>query len=210
VGVFSAKDDPEAPTVYQSVRAYAGGDPDIHLFTNPLRVGPLEVNAFQSGSAVILQRSTREGFGLTVTEAMWKGRPVIGRPVGGITVQIRDGQTGFLVETADDCAERIIRLVRDPGLARAIGQRARRAVRRRFLLPRLLLDDLRLFAELAASHPGWTQVARRPAGGGRELTTDRTGARTISTDVRPESGQPGVGALSRQPLPALRSAAGRA
>jgi trehalose synthase len=159
VGVFSAKDDPEAPRVYRSVRRYAAGDPDIHLFTDAVRVGQQEVNAFQSGSTVILQRSLREGFGLTVTEAMWKGRPVIGRPVGGVTTQIRDGKDGFLAETAGECAARIVQLVADPRLARAIGEQARRSVRRRFLLPRLLLDELQLYAALSAGRSNTTQVA---------------------------------------------------
>ena len=159
VGVFSAKDDPEAPRVYRSVRDYAAGDPDIHLFTDPQRVGQQEVNAFQSGSTVILQRSRREGFGLTVTKAMWKGRPVIGRPVAGIMAQIRDGKDGFLVEGTEECAARIAQLDTDPGLARAIGEQARRTVRERFLLPRLLLDDLTLYAEAAAGWRGGSQAA---------------------------------------------------
>jgi trehalose synthase len=159
VGVFSAKDDPEAPKIYRSVRQYARGDPDIHLFTDAGRVGPREVNAFQSASTIILQRSVREGFGLTVTEAMWKGRPVIGRPVGGITVQLRDGRDGFLAETAEACAARIVQLLGNPRLARAIGEQARRSVRRRFLLPRLLLDELRLYAKLASGRSGSTRAA---------------------------------------------------
>jgi trehalose synthase len=159
VGVFSAKDDPEAPTVYRSVRQYAEGDPDIHLFADPRQVGQEEVNAFQSGSTVILQRSRREGFGLTVTEAMWKGRPVIGRPVGGITVQIRDGKDGFLAETAEDCAARIVQVVSDPRLARAIGEQARRSVGERFLLPRLLLEDLALYTELTSGRSAGPQAA---------------------------------------------------
>jgi trehalose synthase len=159
VGVFSAKDDPEAPRVYRSVRQRAGRDPDIHLFTDPFQVGPREVNAFQSAATVILQRSSREGFGLTVTEAMWKGRPVVGRPAGGITVQIRDGHDGFLAETTEACAERIVELVLDPALAEAIGERARQTIRERFLLPRLLLDDLRLFTELTSGQARQARVA---------------------------------------------------
>ena len=159
VGVFSADDDPEAPQVYRSVRRYAAGDPDIHLFVDPLRVGQREVNAFQSGSTVVLQRSLREGFGLTVTEAMWKGRPVIGRAVGGITVQIRDGKDGFLAETAEECAARIVQLVTNPQLAQSIGKQARRTVRSRFLLPRLLLDDLRLYTAALSSESRSSQVA---------------------------------------------------
>src|SRR5215212_10466773 len=98
VGVFSAKDDPEAPGIYADVVRYAAGDPDIHLFTDAGHVGQPEVNAFQRGSDVILQRSRRAGFGLVVAEAMWKARPVVATPVGGITVQIQDGVNGFLTE----------------------------------------------------------------------------------------------------------------
>src|SRR5581483_10253133 len=112
---------------------YAGGDPDIHLYTDPQQIGPREINAFQSASTAVLQRSTREGFGLTVTEAMWKGAPVIGTPVGGIAVQIEDGKNGFLAQSATECAERIIALARSPSLAREIGHAARESVRQRFL-----------------------------------------------------------------------------
>jgi trehalose synthase len=159
VGVFSANDDPEATRVYRSIRQYAAGDRDIHLFTDPDRVDPDEVNAFQSGSTDILRRSLREGFGLTVTEAMWNGRPVIGRPVGGITVQIQDGKTGFLPETAEDCAVRIVQLVADPRLTRAIGEQVQRAVRERFLLPRLLLDHLAKYGALATDRSARIQAA---------------------------------------------------
>lgn len=159
VGGILATDDPEAPKVYRSVLRHAGGDPDIHLFADPRRVGRHELNAFQSTSTVVLQRSQREGFGLTVTEAMWKRRPVIGTPVGGIRAQIKDGKSGFTVESAEDCAARIVQLVRDPQLARAIGEEARRSVRRRFLLPRLLLDDLRLYKELTSGATNSRQVA---------------------------------------------------
>jgi trehalose synthase len=149
VGVFAASDDPEAPRVYRSVRRYVGGDPDVHLFSDPWQVGAREINAFQSGSAAILQRSTREGFALTITEAMWKGTPVIGTPVGGIVMQIQDGENGFLAETAEECAERIVELVRDPSWAHAIGQAAHESVRQRFLMPRLLADELQLYGEVS-------------------------------------------------------------
>jgi trehalose synthase len=152
VGTFAADDDPEAPEIYKATREYAGPDPDVHLFTDPEVVGPREVNAFQSGSSVILQRSTREGFGLTVTEAMWKGRPVIATPVGGITVQIQHGLNGYVVESTEDCAEHIVRLLTEPGLADAIGAAARRSVRERFLIPRLVCDHLQLYRELLAAN----------------------------------------------------------
>jgi trehalose synthase len=148
VGTFAADDDPEAPGIYRATREYAGQDPDVHFFTDPVRVGPREVNAFQSASSVILQRSTREGFGLTVTEAMWKARPVVASPVGGITVQIKDGQNGYLIDSAEGCAEQIVRLLTDADLAKAIGAAARASVRERFLMPRLVGDHLQLYNEL--------------------------------------------------------------
>ena len=117
VGTFAADDDPEAPVIYRAIRDYAGTDPDVHLFTDPARVGAREVNAFQSASDVILQRSTREGFGLTVTEAMWKARPVVATPVGGITVQIQHEHNGYMVESSEECAECIVRLLTDDHLA---------------------------------------------------------------------------------------------
>ena len=148
VGTFAADDDPEAPEIYKAIREYAGDDPDVYLFTDPTQVGPRQVNAFQSASDVILQRSTREGFGLTVTEAMWKARPVVATPVGGITVQIQHGQNGFLVESTEGCAEYIVRLLTDDRLAKDIGAAARRSVQKRFLLPRLVSDHLQLYQEL--------------------------------------------------------------
>ncbi|SRR5579884_1590193 len=169
VGVFSARDDPEAPRVYEDVARHASGDPDVHLFTDAARVGDREISAFQAGSEVILQRSVREGFGLTVTEAMWKARPVVATPVGGIKVQIQDGVNGFLTEDAGGCAERIVELLRDRRLARAIRTAARATVRARFLLPRLLRDDLRLYDELLSG-----QLTRAP---------DR-----LAAHVQPETG----------------------
>lgn len=148
LGVSDAKDDAEGPRIYRQMRRYAGNDPDVHLYTDPLRVGPRHVNAFQSSSAVMLQRSTREGFGLTVTEAMWKARPVVATPVGGIAAQIQHGETGYLVSTTEDCADLVLELLRHPDLAAAIGQAARRRVSANFLLPRLVRDDLSVFHEL--------------------------------------------------------------
>jgi trehalose synthase len=149
VGVFSAKDDPEGPLIYESIRERAGDDPDIHLFIDPKRVGDREVNAFQTASSVILQRSTREGFGLVVTEAMWKGRPVIATPVGGIKHQIVHEQSGVLAESLEECADWIVRLLRDRELAERMGESARESVRKQFLLPRLVRDELALYAGAA-------------------------------------------------------------
>jgi len=105
----------------------------------------------QRCATVVLQKSIREGFGLTVAEAMWKGTPVIGGRVGGIKHQIEDGETGFLVDNVEQAAERIVQVVRDENLRRRVGHRARESVRQRFLMARLMEDWLNLFASFEAN-----------------------------------------------------------
>jgi trehalose synthase len=144
VGAMTAKDDAEAQEVLDNVCEYAGSDPDIHIFSDPLLICDPEVNAFQSGSDIILQKSTREGFGLTVTEAMWKARPVIGGDCGGIRHQIDNGRNGFLVDDATSCARSIVTLLKDQALARRLGKAGRESVRRNYLMPRLLRDYMHL------------------------------------------------------------------
>jgi trehalose synthase len=147
LGLSQATDDPEAGEILNSVLAHADGDPDIHLFHDPdsLPVGnDLAVNAFQMASSVLVQKSTREGFGLTVTEGMWKGKPMIGGNAGGIRIQIDDGANGYLVSSPEECARRIVTLLQDNALASYIGAAGRASVRRRFLLPRLALDYLKV------------------------------------------------------------------
>jgi trehalose synthase len=111
-------------------------------------VGAIEVNAFQSQADVVMQKSLREGFGLTVTEALWKVRPVIAGDVGGIPLQVRDGETGYLVSSPEEAAERTIEVLRDPGLAKQLGRAGKERAREHFLTPRLLRDWLRLFGEM--------------------------------------------------------------
>lgn len=108
------------------------------------------VNALQRRAAVVLQKSTREGFGLTVTEAMWKGTPVVGSNVGGIRHQIRDGENGFLVETVEQAAERIVQVIKDAKLREKLGASARESVRQRFLLTRLMEQWLDLIGAFEA------------------------------------------------------------
>jgi trehalose synthase len=108
----------------------------------------VEINAFQSHADVIMQKSTREGFGLTVSEGLWKARPVIGGAVGGIPLQIEDGVTGYLVSSAAECAQRCLEIMADPEKHRRMALLGKETVRREFLTPRLLRDDLRLFADL--------------------------------------------------------------
>ena len=145
LGLIQAADDPEADHMVNSVREYAGCDPDVHLYARanlPCSVD-MAVNAFQTASKVIIQKSTREGFGLTVTEAMWKGKALIGGNVGGIRKQIEDGVTGYLVDSPEQCGARIVELFRDDALNQRIGAAARDSVSRSYLLPRLTLDYLK-------------------------------------------------------------------
>jgi trehalose synthase len=114
-------------------------------------VGAIEVNAFQSHSDVLIQKSTREGFGLTVAEAIWKARPFIGGNVGGIPLQIENGATGFLVDSAEECAARSLEVLQDPALGKFLGRRGKEHVRQHFLMPRYLRDYLRIFNELKGS-----------------------------------------------------------
>jgi trehalose synthase len=111
-------------------------------------VGAIEVNAFQSHSDVVIQKSIREGFGLTVTEAIWKGKALVGGNVGGIPLQVSDGETGFLVSTVEQCAERSLEILHDPGLGKRLGRAGKEAVRLRFLMPRLLRDWLEILEGL--------------------------------------------------------------
>jgi trehalose synthase len=143
-----ASDDPEGWDFYNSTLAHADGDPDIHILNNFNNVGAIEVNAFQSLAQVVIQKSTREGFGLTVTEALWKGRPFIGGNVGGIPLQVRDGETGYLVDNVEECAARIGDVLDDPELGRALGLRGKEHVREHFLTPRYLRDYLKIFREV--------------------------------------------------------------
>ncbi|MGD8850404.1 MAG: glycosyltransferase, partial [Anaerolineales bacterium] len=136
-----ATDDPEGEKVYQDLLKFQN-DHIIILSREDTAL----VNALQRHSAVVVQKSLREGFGLTVTEAMWKGAAVIGGNVGGIRVQIEDGETGYLVDSVEEAAERMVELVRTPEKRKAMGKAAREVVRERYLLTRLLEDHLDLIS----------------------------------------------------------------
>jgi len=143
-----ASDDPEGWEYYDKTVRHAGEDYDIRILHNFHGVGNREVNAFQRAAEVVVQKSLREGFGLVVTEALWKGKPVVGGNVGGIPLQVIEGETGFLVESVAACAERVLYLLRHPGEAEELGRAAREHVRRNFLSTRHLADYLRLFRQL--------------------------------------------------------------
>jgi trehalose synthase len=143
-----ATDDPEGWEFFQRTFQHANGDPDIKILNNLNNVGAIEVNAFQSQADVVIQKSIREGFGLTVTEALWKVRPVVAGDVGGIPLQVEDGVSGFLISSPEEAAARVIELLRDPELAKRIGRAGKERARERFLTPRLLRDWLQLLTEL--------------------------------------------------------------
>jgi trehalose synthase len=143
-----ATDDPEGFRVWDDTETARAGDRDIFLLSNLHQVGSVQINAFQRISDVVLQKSLREGFGLTVSEALWKARPVIGGRAGGIKLQIRDGFDGYLVDSVEECAQRTIDLLADPVGADAMGAQGREHVRDNFLSTRELEDWLRLFTDL--------------------------------------------------------------
>jgi trehalose synthase len=143
-----ATDDPEGWEFFHETFRHADGDPDIKILNNLNNVGAIEVNAFQSQADLVIQKSIREGFGLTVTEALWKGRPTIAGDVGGIPLQITDGVTGFLVSSPEETAKRSIDVLQDPELAQRVGRAGKARAREHFLTPRLLRDWLGLFGEL--------------------------------------------------------------
>lgn len=163
-----ATDDPEGWRIYQRVLRYAGQDEDLLIVTNLDGVGSLEVNAFQRASEVVLQKSIREGFGLTVSEALWKEVPVVGGRVGGIPMQIGDDVAGRLVTTVEEAIAASLELLRSDRLRRDLGRAGHERVRRHFLSTRDLRDYLALFTALRDDRP---QLV--PTGMPTEATTRR-------------------------------------
>lgn len=144
-----AADDPEGWEYYEKTLRHAGEDEDIHFLTDPVGAGnDIPVNTIQKAADVILQKSIREGFGLTVSEALWKSTPVVGGRVGGIPLQIIDGVSGYLVGDTQECAERVLGLLKDPHHAKKMGAAGREHVRHNFLITRYLRDYLKLFNRL--------------------------------------------------------------
>jgi trehalose synthase len=142
-----ATDDPEGPAIMRQVQEEADRDPDIFaLFLPP--ASDLEINALQRGSTVILQKSLREGFGLTVAEALWKGKPTIAGAVGGIPLQITHKYSGILTTSIDGTAHWIKQLLQEPGYAQALGANGREHIRNNFLITRHLKDYLLTFLSL--------------------------------------------------------------
>ena len=145
-----ALDDPEGWRIYRQISDETHADPKIRLLTNLTGVGNVEVNALQRLSDVIVQKSLREGFGLVISEALWKATPVVAGRAGGIPLQMADGVGGTLVDDVEECAAAITALFADPDGARELAERGRERVRQHFLTPRLVLNELNLMAALVA------------------------------------------------------------
>ncbi|MBI2862218.1 MAG: glycosyltransferase [Chloroflexi bacterium] len=143
-------DDAESRAYFQQVAERAEKDPSIVVLSTLNEMGHVEVNAFQRAAQVVLLRSLRKGFGLAVSEALWKGRPVVAGKVGGIPYQVVDGETGYLVESVSECAERVGQLLSDTELAEVMGRQGREHVRRNFLVARCLRDYLRVLRQLVS------------------------------------------------------------
>jgi trehalose synthase len=147
----TASDDPESDTVLEAVRHKAGGNPDIHVLLIPPN-SDLDINALQRASTIIVQKSLREGFGLTVTEALWKSKPVVASAVGGITLQVQHGITGLLSHGIEGTAFALRQLLGNPEYAQRLGQNGREHVLPNYLITRHIKDYLLLF--LALEHGG--------------------------------------------------------
>lgn len=151
-GFSVAKDDPEALTIFEKVKKHAKGDPDIHLFLNPKKLKDVSIdvfiNALYTASSIIIQKSLREGFGLTITEAMWKGKAVIAGLTEGATLQIKNGKNGILVSSPEEAARAIVRLIKDEKLRKHLGKAAHQSVKRKFLMLRFILDNVKVYNQL--------------------------------------------------------------
>jgi trehalose synthase len=143
-----AGDDPEGWAVLDKINAEAINDPDLYVFTNMTGVGNMEVNVFQRGADVVLQKSIREGFGLVVAEAFWKGKPVVAGRVGGIPMQFPAGYENYLVESVEDCAAKLMVLLEDSKATESFGRAGQSKIRAEYLLPRLIRDELRLLKDV--------------------------------------------------------------
>jgi len=160
-----ALDDPEGWQIYATITEQAGGDPGIHVFTNLTGAGNVEVNAFQRLSNVVIQKSLREGFGLVVSEALWKGTPVVAGRAGGIPLQMADGTGGILVDTVEQCATATLSLLKDRERARQLGETGQERVKQLFLIPRLVLNELNLLHSL---HGSWVPAPAAERFDGRD------------------------------------------
>jgi trehalose synthase len=146
-----AGDDPEGWKILEAIDAEALNDPDLHVYTNLTGFGNMEVNAFQCGADLVIQKSLKEGFGLVVSEALWKRRAVVAGRAGGIPMQFPPEYDAYLVNSVEECAQKLLYLLDHPDQAEAFGKAGRKRVAKNFLLPRLVRDQLKLFGEVLQS-----------------------------------------------------------
>ena len=139
-----ASDDPEGWGMYAAIHTEADKDEDIHVFTNLTGVGSMQVNAFQTACDVAIQKSIREGFGLVVSEALWKSTPIVAGNAGGIPMQMTGNLSNYLVDSIEECAEKVVYLLRNRELAVELGKQGKENTKRNFLMPRLIRDELSL------------------------------------------------------------------
>ncbi|MFX1238908.1 MAG: glycosyltransferase [Promethearchaeota archaeon] len=144
-----AQDDPEGQIIYEQLIDHVKDDPDIVVSTAE---SSLLVNALQRHSKVVIQKSLREGFALTVSEALWKETPVVGGNVGGIPLQVIDGKTGYLVNNVGECADRVLKLLKDPALAKEMGKAGKEHVKKNFLMTRHLKDYIELLRKTVINY----------------------------------------------------------
>ncbi len=151
-GIITAKDDPQAWAIFDEVKKYSQNDPDIFLFSDLSQLqgytNDTFINALLTASSIIIQKSIKEGFGLTVTEAMWKGKPVVGGMAYGTRQQILNRKNGIIIQTTQQAANAIVELLQNPRLANRLGKAARQSVKRKFLLTRFLIDNLKTYIKL--------------------------------------------------------------
>ena len=143
-----AGDDPEGWHILETINKESVKDIDMYVFTNLTGVGNMEVNVFQRGADVIIQKSIKEGFGLVVSEALWKGKAMVAGRAGGIPMQFPEGYDDYLIDSVEDCAERVLELLENSEQREAFGKAGQEKVREEFLLPRLIRDELKLIKEL--------------------------------------------------------------
>lgn len=139
---------PEGWRMLETTNTESAKDRDIYVFTNLTGVGNMEVNAFQRGADVIIQKSLKEGFGLVVSEALWKESPVVTGRAGGIPMQFPEAYRDYLVNDVEECANKVLELLEDTPKRTAFSKAGQEKVRREFLLPRLIRDELKLIKEV--------------------------------------------------------------
>lgn len=156
-----AHDDPESEAVLQEVKDWAGEDPEIHILNLPVNSHRI-INALQRGAHIVIQKSIKEGFGLTVTEALWKMKPVIAGNAGGIRIQVINHHTGFLVNTPQGAANRLRYLLQYPEIGKAFGIAGKQLVKENFLITRHLREYLSMMATLLSPQQDRIDLSRQP------------------------------------------------